>query len=80
MSLPWQVPPAPACGFHGRSRGVCAHARYPVGVAVEAERLPGGMENARRNADTTYIDLHHLYITQCAMLRNGVQVGEENLA
>jgi transposase len=38
------------------------------------------MENARRNADTTYIDLHHSYITQRAMLRNGVQAGEENLA
>jgi hypothetical protein len=26
----------------------------------------------------TSIDLHHLYITQRAMLRNGVQAGEEN--
>jgi hypothetical protein len=38
------------------------------------------MENARRNADTTYIDLHHSYITQRAMLRNGVQAGEEKSA
>ena len=28
----------------------------------------------------TYIDLHHLYITQRAMLRNSEQAGEENLA
>jgi hypothetical protein len=27
-----------------------------------------------------YIDLHHLYITQRTMLRNGVQAGEENSA
>jgi len=26
-----------------------------------------------------YIDLHHLYITQRAMLRNSEQAGEENL-
>jgi hypothetical protein len=26
-----------------RARGERAHARHPVGVAVEAERLPGGM-------------------------------------
>jgi hypothetical protein len=36
--------------------------------------------SARRNPDTAYIDLHHLYITQRAMLRNAVQAGEENLA
>jgi hypothetical protein len=36
--------------------------------------------SATRNPDTTYIDLHHLYITQRAILRNGVQAGEENLA
>ena len=29
--------------FVHRARGVHAHARYPVGVAVEAERLIGGM-------------------------------------
>jgi hypothetical protein len=33
-----------------------------------------------RNPDTTYINLHHLYITQRAMLSNGVQAGEENSA
>jgi hypothetical protein len=38
------------------------------------------MYSARRNTDSTYINLHHLYITQRAMLRNGVQAGEENLA
>jgi len=27
-----------------------------------------------------YIDLHHLYITQHAMLRNSEQAGEENFA
>jgi hypothetical protein len=36
--------------------------------------------SGRRNPDTTYIDLHHLYITQRAMLRNGVQASEENPA
>jgi hypothetical protein len=36
--------------------------------------------SARRNPDATYIDLHHLYITQRAMLRNAVQAGEENPA
>jgi hypothetical protein len=36
--------------------------------------------SARRNPDTTYINLHHLYITQRAMLRNGVQAGEEKSA
>jgi hypothetical protein len=28
----------------------------------------------------TYINLHHLYITQRAMLCNGAQAGEENAA
>jgi hypothetical protein len=32
--------------------------------------------SAGSNPDTTYIDLQHLYITQRAMLRNGVQAGE----
>jgi hypothetical protein len=36
--------------------------------------------SARRNPGTIYIDLHHPYITQRAMLRNGVQAGEENPA
>ena len=69
------------CLVH-RPRGLRAHARYPVGVAVEAERLPGAMQSASvsRNPDTTYINLHHLYITQRAMLSNGVQAGEENSA
>jgi hypothetical protein len=38
------------------------------------------MYSARSNTDTTHIDLHHLYITQRAMLRNGVQAGEEKFA
>ena len=68
--------------FIHRASGVRAHANYPVGVAVEAERLRGGIQSAsaRSNPDTAYIDLHHLYITQRAMLRNRVQSGEENTA
>jgi hypothetical protein len=79
--------------FIHRASGVRAHANYPVGEAVEAERLRGGMQSAsgRSNPDTAYIDLHHLYITstsplhhlyitQRAMLRNDMQVGEENSA
>jgi hypothetical protein len=33
-----------------------------------------------RAFDTTYINLHHLYITQRAMVRNGVQAGERDSA
>jgi hypothetical protein len=68
--------------FIHRASGVRAHANYPAGVEVEAEQLRGGMQSAsaKRNLGTTYIDLHHLYITQRAMLRNRVQAGEENPA
>ena len=37
-------------------------------------------ERYARERATPYINLHHLYITQRAMLRNGVQAGEENPA
>ena len=34
-------------------------------------------KSAKRNPDTTYITLHHLYITERAMLRKGVQAGKK---
>ena len=37
-------------------------------------------ERYARERATRYINLHHLYITQRAMLRNGVQAGAENSA
>jgi hypothetical protein len=68
--------------FIHRVSSVRAHANYPVGVAVEAELLRGGVQSAsaRSNPDTAYIDLHHLYITQRAMFRNCVQAREETSA
>ena len=43
-----------------------------------ADRTPRSSVNPIAVASS--IDLHHLYITQSAMLRNGVQAGEENPA